>query len=53
METLQCTKTLNTKIGKSIYSLAIAGNYLLSGTYDHYIFVSILIDIVYLINPII
>lgn len=45
LETLQCVKTLKTTGGKSIYSLAVAGNYLLSATYDNSVFVWSLKDL--------
>jgi hypothetical protein len=41
IETLQCVKTITTgnKGGKSIYTLAVAGDYLLAGTYENSIHV--------------
>jgi len=39
LDALKCVKTINTKGGKSIYSLVVAGNYLLAGNYDNSIFV--------------
>eukprot|EP01119_Soliformovum_irregulare_P022727 TRINITY_DN7827_c0_g1_i1.p1 TRINITY_DN7827_c0_g1~~TRINITY_DN7827_c0_g1_i1.p1 ORF type:complete len:508 (-),score=87.93 TRINITY_DN7827_c0_g1_i1:24-1547(-) len=39
IETLKDVRTIVTKRGKSIYSLAVAGNRLLAGTFDNSIFV--------------
>jgi F-box/WD-40 domain protein 7 len=39
LETLTCVKTITTTVAKSIYSLAVAGNMLLGGTWNNNIMV--------------